>query len=115
MIDPNTLFKVLMDETRLRCLMLLVDDEELCVCELAYALDEVQPKISRHLAILRKSEVVQDRREGQWVYYRIHPALPDWARVIFHGAAKGVVEMDLFQDDRKRLTSMPDRPGRCCE
>lgn len=116
MIDPPTLFKALVDETRLRCLMLLAREEELCVCELGYALGEAQPKISRHLAMLRKTAVVLDRREGQWIYYRIHPQLPEWAREVIRNAALGAEGNDPFQDDRKRLAAMPDRPVRCgCE
>lgn len=113
MIDPTTLFKALVDETRLRCLMLMVREEELCVCELGYALGVAQPKISRHLAMLRKTEVVQDRRDGQWIYYRVHPDLPEWARGIILKAAAGSVGSDPFQDDLERLHNMKDRPGRC--
>ena len=113
MIDPTTLFKALVDETRLRCLMLMVREKELCVCELGYALGVAQPKISRHLAMLRKTEVVQDRRDGQWIYYRLHPNLPAWAQVILHKAAEGSLENDPFQDDLQRLQNMKDRPGRC--
>lgn len=113
MIDPTTLFKALVDETRLRCLMLMVGEEALCVCELGYALGEAQPKISRHLAMLRKSEVVQDRRKGQWIYYRLHPNLPVWARSVILGAAEGAMYMDPFRDDAERLATMPDRPARC--
>ncbi|MBF0446428.1 MAG: metalloregulator ArsR/SmtB family transcription factor [Magnetococcales bacterium] len=116
MLNPTTLFKALVDETRLRCLMLMVKEDELCVCELGFAIGESQPKISRHLAMLRKNEVVQDRREGQWIYYRIHPSLPDWARTVIKGVADGALEIDPFQDDQKRLVTMPNRPVRCgCE
>jgi len=112
MIDTTTLFKALVDETRLRCLILMVREKELCVCELGYALGESQPKISRHLAMLRKAEVVQDRREGQWIYYSTHPGLPKWALKIIQSAADGVVGIDPFQDDQKRLLAMPGRPVR---
>ncbi len=113
MIDPTTLFKALVDETRLRCLMLMAREEELCVCELGHALGLAQPKISRHLAMLRKAAVVLDRREGQWIHYRIHPDLPEWARGIIRNAAQGSEGIDPFQDDRKRLAAMPVRPVRC--
>jgi len=75
-IDPEDLFKALADPTRLRCLMLLSMERELCVCELTHALDEIQPKVSRHLASLRDQGIVRDRRQGQWVYYRLNPELP---------------------------------------
>ena len=78
-IDAETMFRMLADSTRLRLLMLLASEGELCVCELTHALELSQPKISRHLAQLRESGLLQTRREGQWMYYRIAPALPDWA------------------------------------
>ena len=67
------LFALLADPTRLRCVVLLQREGELCVCELVHALDLPQPKVSRHLALLREAGVVEDRRAGQWVHYRLHP------------------------------------------
>ena len=61
-IDPEFLFRALGDTTRLRCLMLLELEGELCVCELTYALHIAQPKVSRHLSVLRETGLVQDRR-----------------------------------------------------
>lgn len=75
---PTTVFKALADDTRARITLLIQDLGELCVCELTTALNESQPKISRHLAILRQADLVLDRRQGQWVYYRINPDLPTW-------------------------------------
>ena len=60
-MDACQLFKALSDTTRLRCLSLLVNEEELCVCELTHALALPQPKISHHMAALRKAELVSDR------------------------------------------------------
>lgn len=52
---------------------------ELCVCELMEGLNEAnQPKVSRNLAVLKKSQIIVDRKHGQWVFYRINPALPLW-------------------------------------
>jgi len=64
-IEATELFKQMSDATRLRCLLLLQSEGELCVCELIHAIGESQPKISRHLAHLRKSELVVDRKESQ--------------------------------------------------
>ena len=83
-ITPVEFYKALADETRLLSLLLITRAGELCVCELMEALAEAQPKISRHLAQLRKTGVLLDRRQGQWVYYRLHPELPDWARQVLH-------------------------------
>jgi ArsR family transcriptional regulator len=68
----SRLFKALGDETRLRIVALL-SHGELCVCHLEEALNLSQPNVSRHLAILRMAGVVDHRREGSWVYYRLAP------------------------------------------
>lgn len=114
LLTPEQLFKALADSTRLRCLMLLVEAGELCVCELTYALDLIQPKISRHLAYLRETGLVVDRRQGQWIYYRIQPTLPDWAQAVLQATARGVVAQRPFQTDRDCLAAMPNRPGGAC-
>ena len=75
-ILPNDLFAALAHDTRLRCLMLLMSHDELCVCELTHAIGAAQPHISRHLAQLRALGLVFDRREGLWIHYRVNPALP---------------------------------------
>ncbi len=79
-IAPATVFKCLADETRARMTLLIAAEGELCVCELTVALEDSQPKISRHLAQLRSCGVLEDQRRGQWVYYRLHPQLPEWAQ-----------------------------------
>lgn len=68
---PHQFFKLLADETRVRCLLLIAREEKACVGELTEALNESQPKISRHLAQLRSSGVIIDTRQGQWVFYRL--------------------------------------------
>lgn len=69
-------FKCLADETRFNIVMLVVINKEQCVCDLTEKLQLSQPKVSRHLAILRSLGLLQDRRKGQWVYYSLHPDLP---------------------------------------
>jgi ArsR family transcriptional regulator len=113
MLTPETLIKALADETRLRCVMLLVAETELCVCEFGHALEESQPKISRHLAALRKAGLVQDRRAGQWVYYHLHPELPTWSSFVLHAIAQGAQGTLPYEGDLQRLHTMQDRPGRC--
>jgi ArsR family transcriptional regulator len=110
MITPITLFKCLSDETRLRCLVLLHKEGMLCVCELTQALDLLQPKISRHLALLRQSNLLLDSREGQWVYYQINPELPAWVIEILDVAAKQFSSNPLQQQDSCRLKVMGGRP-----
>lgn len=79
MLQPVQLFKILSDETRLAIVMLLRESGELCVCDICVATSESQPKISRHMAILREAELVLDRREGKWIHYRLSPHIPAWA------------------------------------
>ena len=114
-MKPDILFRALADETRLRCLALIVQESELCVCELAHALGEIQPKISRHLAILRSNEILLDRREGLWVYYRLHPELPGWAREVLQTTVAELASRTPYAAERAALKAMPNRPGaRCC-
>lgn len=77
-LTPTEVFKSLADDTRLRIALLLASAGELCVCELTESLQASQPKVSRHLSLLRTTGVLLDRRQGQWVYYRLHPELPVW-------------------------------------
>jgi ArsR family transcriptional regulator len=104
-------FQLLSDDTRLRSLVLLQQQGELCVCELAHALGVIQPKMSRHLAALRDYAVVADRRSGQWIYYRIAPNLPGWARQVVDAAAREAAQKQPFANDRATLAKMPNRPG----
>jgi ArsR family transcriptional regulator len=86
-LSPLSFFKCLAEETRLKALLMLSQKDELCVCDFTEALNISQPKISRHLADLRKCELVQDTRRGKWVYYRLHPNLPQWAREVIQSTA----------------------------
>lgn len=82
MLNPISLYKVLAEETRLKSLLLMQSKVELCVCNLIDALELSQPKVSRHLAELRKHDLVLDERRGKWVYYRVNPSLPSWVKQI---------------------------------
>jgi len=113
-IRPSQFFQLLSDQTRLRCLLLMHQEGELCVCELIHALDVIQPKVSRHLAALRDAGVVLDRRQGQWIYYRLHPDLPDWARQVIDVTAAGATNQKPFSSDRAALAAMPNRPDAAC-
>lgn len=111
-LTPVQFFKCLADETRARIALLVAGEKELCVCELTCALNEIQPKISRHLAQLRAAGVLTDRRQGQWVYYRLHPELPAWAikiLTVMHESHEHWLAGNL-----SRLCAMNDRPNRCC-
>ncbi|WP_273779463.1 metalloregulator ArsR/SmtB family transcription factor [Acinetobacter sp. GSS19] len=77
-MDHVQFFKCLSDETRLSIVMLVAENKEQCVCDLTDKLQVSQPKISRHLALLRACGLLNDRRQSQWVYYSINPELPTW-------------------------------------
>ena len=114
-MTPLSFFKALADDTRMRSLLLIQAQSELCVCELMAALDEIQPKVSRHLAQLRKLGLLVDRRQGKWVFYRINPELPDWASEILQTLAKN--EAEVIGGNLINLEQMGDRPERvknCC-
>lgn len=83
---PLQLFKNLADETRLGIVLLLKARGELCVCDLCTALAQSQHKISRHLAMLRESGLLLDRKQGKWVHYRLSPQMPAWAAQVIEQA-----------------------------
>lgn len=111
-MTPDEICKCLADATRARIALLLTQEQELCVCELTCALDESQPKISRHLALLRESGLLADRRQGQWVYYRLHPNLPTWVKVML--TTIQTANTTWLAENTQRLCGMTDRPNRCC-
>ena len=103
----ETLFKALADRTRLR-LLNLMGAGEVCVCFFVEVLGTNQPKISRHLAYLRRAGVVAARREGKWMHYRVvSPEDPRAARVFEEVMAWLRDERDM-QKDRARLANI------CC-
>ena len=101
------LFKALADRTRLRLISLMGDDE-ICVCFHVEVLNISQPKISRHLAYLRRAGLVTSRREGKWIHYRVvEPPDPHAAR-IFSEVRASLASDPAMQRDRARLTKI------CC-
>jgi ArsR family transcriptional regulator, arsenate/arsenite/antimonite-responsive transcriptional repressor len=108
------LFKALADRTRLR-LLNLMSAGEVCVCFFVEVLGTNQPKISRHLAYLRRAGVVAARREGKWMHYRItSPADPRAARVFEEVLAWLGDDRDMQQDRARmeRLCCAPQLPVR---
>ncbi|EAW1321273.1 As(III)-sensing metalloregulatory transcriptional repressor ArsR [Salmonella enterica subsp. enterica serovar Muenchen] len=102
-ISPLQLFKTLSDETRLGIVLLLREMGELCVCDLCTALEQSQPKISRHLAMLRESSVLLDRKQGKWVHYRLSPHIPSWAAQVIEQA--WLSQQDDVQAIARKLAS----------
>jgi ArsR family transcriptional regulator len=107
----SRLFKALGDETRLRIVALL-SHGELCVCHLEEALALSQPNVSRHLGILRAACVVEDRREGNWVYYRLlEQDDPDCERHL-RGLVQSFTKRDVLRRDVEKLLKIRG-PGAC--
>lgn len=95
-IVVKDLFAALAHPTRLRSLMLLMQYEELCVCDFTQVLGAAQPHVSRHLGHLRALGLVKDRRAGLWIHYRLHPDLPDWVQVVLQATWQGVQDTEPF-------------------
>lgn len=110
-LAARDLFTALSHDTRLRCVALLARHGELCVCELTHALGAAQPHVSHHLAQLRESGLIVDRRQGLWVHYRINPELPGWAGAVLGETLHGIQDESPFADDDAALADMPNRPG----
>src|SRR3989454_9563556 len=96
------LFSALADRTRLR-LINLIGDSEVCVCFLVEILKTSQPKISRHLAYLRRARVVTARREGKWMHYRLTEPPDEHAARIFREVRTSLAEHPELQRDRAKL------------
>jgi ArsR family transcriptional regulator len=96
------LFAALADPTRLR-LLNLMDGREVCVCFFVEILRQGQPKISRHLAYLRKAGVVSARREGKWMHYRMVPQADEAAASILTAVLASLRGDRQMQADRAKL------------
>lgn len=99
------LFRALADQTRLRVIHLLGSDE-LCVCSVVAALGTSQPKISRHLAYLRRAGLVEARRDGKWMHYRVVDPPDQHAAELFREVRNGLEEKPEMQRDRERLATL---------
>lgn len=104
MISPQEFFNLLSDETRLRCLLLLQKEKELCVCEFSHILGSIQPKISRHLSLLRTSGLVLDERRGQWVYYRLNKGMQTWMQQVLAAVLENLKDTNPYQSDFEKST-----------
>src|SRR5215471_7965002 len=107
--DVERLFRALGDATRLRILALLVGGE-ICVCEIHDALRLPQPTVSRHLAYLRREGLVETRREGLWIHYRLARIDDTVLRRLVDIATHALGHVDAIAKDKDRL----ERSTGCC-
>lgn len=100
----DLLFRALADLTRLR-LMNLIADREICVCYFVEILHISQPKVSRHLAYLRRAGIVASRREGKWMHYRLAISKDGAAASILRETLKHLKKQAEMRRDIARLNS----------
>jgi ArsR family transcriptional regulator len=109
----DRIFRAFADRTRLRILCLLRDGE-LCVCDLMEVLGiEQQPRVSRHLAYLRKSGLVQARKARQWSYYSLAPAQGCLHEKLLGCLATCFQDVPEIQADARRRAKV-NQSGGCC-
>jgi ArsR family transcriptional regulator, arsenate/arsenite/antimonite-responsive transcriptional repressor len=100
MQELTTVFKALSEETRLRIIKLL-EQGELCVCDITAALDMVQPKVSFHLSALKEAELIKDRKQGKWIHYSLNEK--DLFRRMLILSVCERMQDGMTTGDRKRL------------
>ena len=109
-------FKSLADETRLRLLLLLHSGQEHCVCDLMHALDLPQSTVSRHLAYLKRSGWLQDRRGGVWMYYSLNREREAFFQAQLVLLINRLADSEVYRKDRERLeTYLRDKETNSCE
>lgn len=104
-------FQALGDNTRLR-LLNLMGDQEICVCYFVEIIGAPQPKISRHLAYLRTAGIVEARREGKWMHYRIVMPPHIGATQILKQTLASLKDDKAMQTDTARLTKACCSPSK---
>jgi ArsR family transcriptional regulator len=108
----DVMFRAFSDRTRLRILHVLRGGE-LCVGDIVASLRAPQPRISRHLAYLRKSRLVLVRKSGLWSHYSLAPAKTLFHRKLLECLGKCFTEVPELQADEARATKIRDSGG-CC-
>ncbi len=110
--NAELFFSSLADRTRLRILNLLRDGE-VCVCFFAGTLETNNPKVSRHLAYLKRASLVTARRDGKWMHYSLNRPTDENAASVFDATMKMLESDEEMKTDRKRLSEFccaPDAP-----
>ena len=110
----DLMFKAFSDRTRLRILNLLRGGEA-CVCDLVAVIGSPQPKVSRHLAYLRRAGLVVGRKDGLWMHYRLAPATSEFHESLLNCLACCFASVPELAMDSRRLKRQPCREtGKCC-
>ena len=109
-IDTELFFSALADRTRLR-LLNLMSEGEVCVCFFAEALGTNNPKISRHLAYLRRASLVAGRRDGKWMHYRVTPPSDERLAVVFNATIELLRNDTEMHEDSQKLAAFACLPS----
>ena len=106
------IFQSLDDETRLRILALLLEEDELCVCDLVAVLQLPQSTVSRQLSLLKNAGWLKDRREGVWILYSITRSLGPIQQFLLPVLRNFLPSAEAAREDRERLGSL-SKENRC--
>lgn len=112
MNDLAKTFKALSDGSRLRILGIILRSEELCVCDIEYVMGFTQTKVSRHLAYLKNAGLVEDRRQGLWMLYRVAKPKDEARRRLLEYVEAALASNPAAQEDARRLEESIN--GGCC-
>ena len=112
-LDPSELFAALSDSTRLRLLNLLRPGER-CVCDLVDGVGAPQPRVSRHLAVLRRAGLVRARKDGLWSHYRLAEGAETLLVRLFEVLSEHSADGAEFPGDEKRVRAARKARG-CCD
>lgn len=104
--------KALSDKNRMRIVALLLFHSELCACQIVEIVKLSPPTISRHMSILQKAHVVQNRRDGRWVYYRISKNLPAQLQSLLEASLLDTTE---YHKDRTSLENILNSTEDLCQ
>ena len=106
------IIKSLEEETRLRIMALLLDAEELCVCEFMAVLQLPQSTVSRHLSLLKNAGWLSDRRAGVWIHYSLAKDLSPTHKALVAALRAILIKNEAAEKDRERLLKLGR--GNCC-
>jgi len=108
-MNASDLFGSFANPTRLRILNLLQEQKDICVCDLCEILGEAQPKVSRHLAILRSAGLVEVRSEGKWKFYGLARPKTSLHRTLLRCVRTCLDEVPELAADSERLAAIEPR------
>ncbi len=101
-----SVYAALSNDTRLRCLNLLLRNADVCVCEAVAALEISQPAASKAFSALKAAGMLDSRRDANWTYYSLRPVLPESLQGIVDATAAALAEQPLCDEDQQRMRAL---------